>query len=87
MRAGVTLLDRWITIRANTTYHLQAAYKGPDDDPWGGRVLVTDFFDMKIDNFTTGSLVNTPVFRKGFASMDYVEIRNCSQRGTWRPAL
>ena len=68
MRAEVAVLDRWITIRAETDYMSDAGYTGHDEEPWGCRILVSDWFD-------TGAGLQ---HRKGKVHMDYVEIRGCS---------
>jgi hypothetical protein len=44
-------------------------------DAWGCRVLVADFYE-KDWSYQAGNLY-----------MDYVEIKNCSQRYTFKPAL
>jgi hypothetical protein len=69
MRAEVAVLTRFITIRAETRYMLIPGYTGHDEegDPWGCRVLVSDWWD------TGAGLAQ----RKGKVHMDYVEIRGC----------
>ena len=68
MRAEVTLLDRLITIKAETEYINYANYTGPDTEYWGCRVLVADWFD--VGHEIEGELQ----FRMGHVSWDYVEV-------------
>ena len=87
MRAEVAILDRSITIMAETDYIGQTDYTGSsiDSEPWGCRVLVADWIDNGHD------LGATPpggyAMRKGEVHMDYVEVKGCSQKGTWRAAV
>ena len=49
--------------------------EGEDTDGWGGQILTTD------------SLEANNVFRYGETVLEYVEVRNCSQRNTERAAI
>lgn len=84
MRAEVTVLSRLITIRAETEYVSSVDYTGPDELYWGCRVLVADWLDL-------GAGLPVPEVgfyrRYGAVSLDYVEVKQCSQKGTWLPAL
>ena len=82
MRAEVTVLSRLITIKSETAYVGDPEYKGPDTEPWGCRVLVADWFDTGADLPGEGFARRT-----GNVSLDYVEIKQCSQQGTWNAAL
>ena len=81
MRSEVVVLDRTITIIAETDTMTQSGYVGPDTEYWGCRVLVADWMDSGQE------VEGSPTFRNGVAKMDYVEVKHCGQKGTWRPAL
>ena len=83
MRAEVTVLSRLIQITAETEYTGRANYTGSDTEPWGCRILVADWLDTGHDLPGAGGF--TP--RSGNVSFDYVEVKHCSQKGTWLPAL
>jgi hypothetical protein len=70
MRAEVVLLDRSITITADVNYVYDPEYKGPDEEYWGCRVLISDYMDAEN---------GVPIYRRANATMDYVEIKHCSQ--------
>ena len=81
MRSEVVVLDRSITIVAETDYFNEPGYTGPDSEYWGCRVLVADWMD------TGHELDGQLQFRSGTVQMDYVEVKHCSQKGTWRAAV
>ena len=86
MRAEVVLLDRSITIIAETDYIGQTDFTGSnvDEEPWGCRVLVADWIDNGHElPEATGSYYP----RRGEVHLDHVEVSGCSQRGTWRAAV
>lgn len=83
MRAEVTVLSRLIQITAETEYTGWANYTGSDTEPWGCRILVADWLDTGHDLPGAGGFAP----RSGNVTFDYVEVKHCSQKGTWLPAL
>jgi hypothetical protein len=78
MRSEVTVLSRMITIKAETDYINYSNYTGPDTEAYGCRILVADWFDTG-----AGGIAR----RTGNISLDYVEVKMCSQKHTEHPAL
>ena len=72
---GIDMRSMVVMLSRNIKIEASKEYSYSLKDHWGCRVLVADFYEKDWS------------YQAGSVNFDYVEIYNCSQRYTFKPAL